>query len=412
MITAGERRILRKLAGESAEIGGSALMDRRRKRWRRLNDLEAAGDEPLLLIYPEGSWREIDRHLPLECTGEIARSFELSLRRNLYHHHNFGDDFVINGWFETPYFVSDTGWGVEVVKRHSEVETGSWKAVPPLKNLAEDLKKLHFRELSCDRTLTSQWFETAQETFGDLLPVRRRSDFFWSAGLTREVIDLVGLEEFMLLMFDDPANLHRLMRFLTEDQRNYMRQLEKLGIVATNNAASHIGSGGPGFASALSEFDGSGSHTFRERWGLLESQETVGVSPGMFGEFIWPYQKELAAEFGLLYYGCCEAVEGRFEYIRQAENLRAISVSPWSDVRKCTGLYGTDYVLYRKPNPGHICVEFCEDSIRATIRETLEAAAGCNLAIIAKDLHTVSGDLSRYGRWSRIVREEIAAVSR
>ena len=412
MMTTQEGEILGTLAGELAEIGNSALMERRRKLWRRLNDLEAAGDEPLLLIYPEGSWREIDRHLPLQCSDETARAFELALRRDLYHHYNFGDDFVVNSWFETPYFISDSGWGVEVEKRHSEVETGSWKVVPPLKNLAEDLKKLRFREVTYDRVLSDRWFETAAEAFGDLLPVRRRADFFWSAGLTREVIDLVGLEEFMLLMFDDPENLHRLMRFLTDDQHNFMRQLERFGIVATNNGAFHVGSGGQGFTSALPEFDGSGNHTFRERWGLLESQETVGISPEMFGEFIWPYQKELAAEFGLLYYGCCEAVEGRFDFIRQAENLRAISVSPWSDVRRCAELYGTDYVFYRKPNPGHICVEFCEESIRATIRATLEAAAGCNLAIIAKDLHTVSDDMSRFGRWSRIVREEISACSR
>jgi len=310
MISVIEQEVLRGLAGQVAAIGNSELMDQRRERWRRLNDLQAAGDEPLLRIYPEGSWREIDPHLTLVCKDEIARNFELSFRRTLYQHENFGDDFVVNQYFETPYFIADDGWGVEIVKRHTEVDTGSWKAVPPLTDLAADLGKLRFRNILYDRELTSRWFETAQNAFGDLLPVYRRGFFFWSAGLTRDVIDLVGLEEFMLLMFDDPENLHQLMRFLTEDMRHYMRQLEELGIVTTNNECAHVGSGGIGFTSELPKFDGSGNHRFRERWGLLESQETVGISPEMFGEFIWPYQKELAAEFGLLYYGCCEAVEG------------------------------------------------------------------------------------------------------
>ncbi len=408
MITGRDREILRAAAGKIAEAAASDIMAERRERWRRLNDLEAAADDPLLLIYPEGSWREVDTHLELMCDGEIARAFERALKRDWYHHCHFGDDFVLNPWWETPYFVTDSGLGVEIVHHRTAEATGSWKAEPPLKNLAEDCKHLRFREVNLDRETTEQWFAAADEAFGDLLEIRRRADFFWSAGLTHRVIDLVGLEEFMLLMFDDPENLHGLMRFLMEEQRHYMRQLEALGIVYTNNGAWHVGSGDLGFTSALPALrDGEKAKGFRNSWGLLESQETVGVSPEMFGEFIWPYQRELAKEFGLLYYGCCEPVEKRFAWVREAENLRAVSVSPWSDVRQCAELYGENYVLCCKPNPGFMCVDFCEAAIRKSVREIVEAAGHLNTAIIAKDLHTVSNDMTRYARWTQIAREEI-----
>ena len=35
-----------------------------------------------------------------------------------------------------------------------------------------------------------------------------------------------------------------------------------------------------------------------DQWVLLESQETVGVGPEQFAEFIFPYQRDLAARFG------------------------------------------------------------------------------------------------------------------
>ncbi len=147
----------------------------------------------------------------------------------------------------------------------------------------------------------------------------------------------------------------------------------------------------------------------KQMWGFAESQETVGVSPDMFGKFIYPYQKPLQETFGLNYYGCCEASEGRWQYISQTPNLRAISVAPWSDQAKCAELFGRNYVYCRKPNPAPVCVNFNENEIRKEFKETLLHAGELNTAMILKDTHTVENEPQRFARWVAIGREVLGS---
>lgn len=46
-----------------------------------------------------------------------------------------------------------------------------------------------------------------------------------------------------------------------------------------------------------------------DMWAVMDSQETVGVSPELFHELIFPYYQDLAGMYGLVYWGCCEPVD-------------------------------------------------------------------------------------------------------
>ena len=52
-------------------------------------------------------------------------------------------------------------------------------------------------------------------------------------------------------------------------------------------------------------------------WGFTESQETVGVSPAMYREFIFPYEKPIMDRFGLNCYGCCEPLHQPLAAVKQ-----------------------------------------------------------------------------------------------
>jgi len=143
-------------------------------------------------------------------------------------------------------------------------------------------------------------------------------------------------------------------------------------------------------------------------WLLLESQETVGVGPDQFEEFIFPYQRDIGLLFGKIYYGCCEPVHTRLHVLEKLPNLARISVSPWADEEFISGRIGRRYVYSRKPNPSLISTErFDEALIRADLRRTLDVARGCRLEIIMKDVHTLNRQRDRLARWVRIAREEI-----
>ena len=48
-----------------------------------------------------------------------------------------------------------------------------------------------------------------------------------------------------------------------------------------------------------------------------------------------------------------------------------------------------------------------ERTVRAALRQTLEAARGCRLEIVMKDNHTLGGNPQNAVRWVEIAREEI-----
>ena len=410
MYSRSDRECLRRLAGKVRELAELPETAERRRKWTALND--RTGTEPMVLVSPEGAWREIDETIELHCTDPEARNWELGFHHLLIEH-GFGDDLVLDGRFPISPCCSDTGWGVELKKALPDDPTGAYKHIPPIVDFERDFPKLKFRRLIYDQAETQRRVELAEKTLGDLLEVVVPAPGyrFWSCGLTRDVLDLVGMEKLLYGMYDNPDQIHQLMQFLSDDYAQFLDQLEAAELLNYNNADTGIGSGGWGRCSELP----SPEHPVQGRpvrccdlWGLGESQETVGVSPEMFAEFIWPYQKRLLERFGLVYYGCCEPVESRLDSLRELPQLRALSVSPWSDVEKVAAAAGRELVLYHKPNPGLVCVSFCEEEIRADLRHRLDAAKGCSNAFVLKDTHTISHQPERFRRWVEIAREEFA----
>ncbi len=142
-------------------------------------------------------------------------------------------------------------------------------------------------------------------------------------------------------------------------------------------------------------------------WGFSESQETVGVSPAMFAEFIFPYQLPILECFGLNCYGCCEPLDKRWHIVQQIPRLRRVSVSAWANLPRMAEMLGNRYIFSWKPAPADLALDsFDEDAIRARLREGFQITRGCRVEAIMKDNNTIRNDPSRVVRWVRIAREE------
>ncbi len=402
--------ILRSLAARCRQIADSPENLELKRRWTALNDLNHEGP-PLLLVSPEGSWREIAATLPVECESEQARHWEFSLRQTLYQHDVIRDDAAFDPVFTVGCPVSASDFGIPFQQTLSDQQGGAYHDEPVLQNLDSDLDKLHFRAITVDRAAASRSVELAENTLGDLLIVRTQPAFWWTCGLTWTAIKLLGLENFMFAMYDHPEGLHRLMKFLSSDMLNFITFFEQEGLLGYNNGGIGIGSGGLGYTRQLPSLEApvSGRVQLNHLWGFGESQETVGVAPDMFGEYIFPYQFPLLERFGLNYYGCCEASEGRWKYVSQIPNLRCLSVAPWSDQARCAEMFGRKYVYCRKPKPTPVCMGFNEAEIRLEFRETLQHAGALNTAMILKDTHTVENEPQRFARWVQLGRDEFSA---
>ena len=228
--------------------------------------------------------------------------------------------------------------------------------------------------------------------------------------MTWPAINLIGLQNLMMYMYDDPEGLHRIMAFLRDDHIAYAEWLEKEELLTLNNENDYIGSGSRGHCRELPQPDWKEGDPIRlkDLWILSESQETVGVGPELFEEFIFPYQLAVVEKFGLCYYGCCEPIHSRWNVLKKFPNLRSISISPWCDEKYMTEQLGRNYVYSRKPNPSYISTKrFDEDVIKDDIRKTITIAKDCSVEIVMKDVHTLSGESLRMARWVKLTREVI-----
>lgn len=208
---------------------------------------------------------------------------------------------------------------------------------------------------------------------------------------------------------------YRLMKFFMDEHISFVDWFEKQGLLTPVNEDDYVGSGGVAYTDELPQKDWHEGDRVRLKdvWTLSESQETVGVGPDMFNEFILKYQAPIANKFGLVCYGCCEGLHQKIDAVIKAiPNLRRVSVSPWADQEIMAAKLGKKYVFSRKPNPSQIAVQFKEDEVREDIKKTLKFAGNLPLEIIMKDVHTVQSDPTRITRWVKIAREEIDKLKR
>lgn len=408
-----DTRILRELAKHRLEIALDSANLERRQAWL---DLHSGGAARPMVLAEWGGIREASPPFApeLRCGDGWAQGVERVLRQDIWVFETLQDDHAFDPFFSVNWAVSCEGYGVQPVEHRIDADhltAKSWD--PPITDIDAQFHLLQPRTFSVDRDATLARKSRIEDVFGDILPVRIRGSFWWTMGMTIQAIRLIGLEGLMLAMYDDPDGLHRIMRFLCDDHLAFAQWLEAEGLLSLNNESDYVGSGSCGYTLDLPKqsLAPADAVTMADLWVLLESQETVGVGPVQFEEFIFPYQAEIAERFGLVYYGCCEPVHTRWDVVRRLPDLRSVSVAPLCDQSIMAEALGADYVFSRKPNPTLISTpRFDEALIREDLRTTLDvtAAHGCPVEIIMKDVHTLQNEPWRLARWVELAREEIA----
>ena len=320
------------------------------------------------------------------------------------------DDTPIANFLDVPYTVEPEDWGLSVEFERTQSDGAAhWDS--PVKDYEKDLAKIDLRMPEIDMETTNACLSETQRVLGDILSVRLKGTWWWTLGLTMPFVFLRGLENLMYDVYDQPDEAKELLSRISSGTLQKLDWLEQKGLLSLNNDATYVGSGGYGFTDSLPGGDFSGTVRCKDMWGFSESQETVGVSPKLYEEFIFPYEKPIMERFGLTCYGCCEPVDSRWDIIKRHHNLRRVSCSPWADFEKMAEYLKNDYIFSMKVNPADIAVPEPDfQQIRENLRRDLEITKGCVVEVIMKDNHTIAKHPENLIQWCRIAREEIDSI--
>lgn len=423
MVDPKAREALRTLAHRWMQHAADPVMAERRRLWRAVKDLKMA--RPVLLVETCMLADYIGQD-ELVCRDPYLRNIEKSLFETVRHADEIGDDVVVDPYFRIPWELQMPDYGAPLVAHHATATDGSdvgYQFEFAVRSAA-DVDELHLRTRCVDRELSLSRQELLMDIFGDILPVRLGGyDWFdaepgyrpWLGnlygGLTQDLFKMIGNHRLLYWVYDEPELIHRLMTLIRDDRLAHFRFLEAEGLLYQNTDTWMPCPGSYGFVSDLPEENPQGAAgregvALSDCWVWLEAQECAPMSPRMFEQMFLPYFSDMAKLFGLAYWGCCEAVHDRLPAIEKAvPNLRAVSVSGWSDQHRAAEIIGQRFVYSRKPTPAYISGAYPQwDLVEKDLRDTLTAARDCNLELCFRDIYTVNGDRARLSRWTDLAR--------
>lgn len=409
-----ERERLRELARKQLEYAKSELNQKRIKEWYLHNDLK--GERPMVQLE---MWTFEQEIIPqrLKCVTPKARALEAQLYRNFLNRELFDDDRVVPDYFPLSYDAWFRMFDIEVKVENAQLDghqSLGHHFIPCLEDLEDDYEegKIKPSTFGVDLEQTEKKKQFIEEMIGDILPVKIQMDCLYSVP-TQMLVHIMSMEQMMFNMYDYPELFKKMMGQIADDTLAYYRMLEEKKLILPTTTFESVGQGTFAFTNDLP-----GEDVFRERpfttkdvWGFMDSQETVGISPQMYEEFIFPCYQKISSQYGLLSYGCCEPVHPIWENcISKLENLRKVSISPWCDEAYMgEQLRGSRVIYHRKPSPNYLGVDriLDEDALREHIRTTLRAAKGCKVEFTQRDVYTIHNDLDKARRYIEIIREEI-----
>lgn len=406
-VTRPERKIIRDLAKKVADIAALPVMEERRNLWRKHNALKPC--RPMMLIFPEGSWRELLPAESLRCPSKEGRAIELDLRRRIYTHEHFHDDTVCEDLVVVGRAITSTGWGVDPHWKPATEVHGA-RGFDPIIRTPADLKKLRIPEYSVDDDASQARLTEMQELLGDILRVELRGARYFGVHIMNLYTALRGLDQVMMDMVENPSMLHDAMAFYESAFQSQIRQYAAMDLFSLNNDNTYHSSGGVGWSDELPKRGCDPDHVRPcDMWASAEAQEMALVSPDMHEEFILAYERRILSHFGLNGYGCCEDLTRKLDYVFAIPNIRRISISPFANVDACAEKMKNRAIFSWKPHPSHLVGQFNTRLIRDYIAHTLDVCAAnrCVLELVLKDTHTCDHHPERFTEWTKIARELI-----
>lgn len=402
-----DRRILRELAKKYEQIAALDVQKQKIGMWKALNTLKP--QRPMVTI-DQLPWNElnIDDELTLLCENPFYRSLENQMRMEIYKFTHFPVDMVVNNYISIPKTAYGNLIGPSIeqeILRTDETSSVIAHHYIDILDTEEKLDAIEFPHVRADKELDRKMLAITEEMVGDIIPVRLTGHSI-HGGMWDCITQLRSVENIMYDLADRPEFILKTINKFVDMAISLVDQYEELELLEYGQTLIHCTGA---FTDELpAEPNPGGRQSAKDVWGMGLAQVFGPVSPEMYNEFEIKPSKRLLERFGLVYYGCCDPIDRKIEYVRNISNVRKISVSPWANKELCSELMHGDYVFSSKPNPAYLAFDnMDEDAIR---NELIEIAAvsrkyNNNCEFILKDVSTIRYKPQNLFRWAQIAME-------
>ena len=401
-----EKSTLLELARRYAELSQHPANAERRTRATKINDL-AQGQKPIVWL-DEIPWHEmdIDGKLKLTCETEAGRNMEWFFRQTLFRWEYIQADMVVEDFFPISKAFYSTGMGLDIKEDLLATDERNYIVSHHFKDQLDTIDKVRALKspiIVAEPALDKERLDYAQDILDGILPVKLRGHYVYHSPWD-EIPRYRGVTPIMYDLLDNPELIHATIKTWTDYKLSEIKQMEALNLLGNDIGNLHCT---PPYTTALPpEKTG-----IKNTWFRCMAQMFTDVSPAIFKEFELDYLKPLATEFGLTYYGCCEALEKKIDMLRTIGNLRKIGVSPQANPESCASQIKGDYVYAFKPNPAHVATTINPAEVKAEIKRIINTCTqnGCPYEIVLKDISTAGYKPQNMIQWVRTVMETINA---
>lgn len=409
VLTTREKDVLRRLGAKIAQVASLPVHKEKARLWQKMNDLEQ--ERPMVWIN-EIPWHEmnVSDELTLRTDNLWARELEQNLRRTIYQWEHLPCDMVINDYLDCPIVYQTTDFGIveDVDTVHTDVknEIYSRHFKVQIKEPA-DIEKIKLPKITYLEKATQNSFDAMQEIFSGIIPVKKIGQTHIWYTPWDFLIRWWGIEEAMLDLCLRPEMVHAAYERMVDAWMHELDQFENQNLLSLDCNNTRIGSGGYGYTSNLPGANYDPDYVRPSNmWGCSNAQILSSVSPAMHWEFALEHDLRWLKRFGLIYYGCCEPLDTKAEILSRIPNLRKVSVSAWVNIEKAVNGLGDSYVLSRKPSPA-VFILWDATAAERQLREFKDAAKGCNIEFIMKDISTVKYQPQNLWDWAKIAMKVV-----
>jgi hypothetical protein len=274
----------------------------------------------------------------------------------------------------------------------------------------EDLEKIKMPAITHNKKATEIRFQTMTDIFSDIISVKKLGQTHIWYTPWDYLIRWWGIEEAMIDLVMRPELVHAFYEKMVQAWMTELDQFVEQNLLSLDCNNTRVGSGGYGYTLEMPGKNYDPDHVKpHNMWGCSNAQIFSEVSPEMHWEFAIEHDLKWLKRWKMTYYGCCEPLAGKGHILKKIPNLRKISCSPWNDTKKAINIFGSDYVISRKPNPAiFVTKKFDTVQARKEIREFLEQTErNCHVELIMKDISTVNYEPQRLWDWESICMEEV-----